>query len=104
MRELYHNSGRHLTGVYRFLGEGRAWDLNLVRSFADYSPRVLRAAVREMYDGYIFISPKDRNTNRLYAALGAPVEIHRACSRHQRSHSDWKRFSVSASRKAAAVA
>lgn len=34
---------RHLTGIYRFLGEGRAWDLNLVRSFADYSPRVLRA-------------------------------------------------------------
>lgn len=64
---------RHLTGIYRFLGEGRAWDLNLVRSFADYAPRVLRAAVREKYDGYIFISPKDRDTNRLYAHLGAPA-------------------------------
>ena len=64
---------RHLTGIYRFLGEGRAWDLNLVRSFADYSPRALRAAVRDGHDGYVFISPKDRDTNRLYAALGAPA-------------------------------
>ncbi len=31
-------------------------------------------------------------------------DAYRACSRHQRSHSDWKSFSVSESRKAAAVA
>ena len=64
---------QHITGIYRFLGEGHLWDLNLIRSFADYSPRILRAAIRDGYDGYIFVAPGDRDTNALYARLGAPV-------------------------------
>ncbi len=64
---------QHLTGIYRFLGEGHSWDMNLIRSFADYSPSVLRASIRDGYDGYIFVAPKDRDTNALYAKLGAPV-------------------------------
>lgn len=64
---------QHITGIYRFLGEGHSWDLNLIRSFADYSPRILRAAIRDGYDGYIFVAPGDRDTNALYARLGAPV-------------------------------
>ncbi len=64
---------RRITGIYRFLGEGREWDFNLVRSFSEFTPRVLRAAVREKYDGYVFTVPNDLDANTLYASLGAPA-------------------------------
>lgn len=64
---------RHLTGIYRFLGEGHDWDLHLVRAFADFTADTLRAAIQEKYDGYVFISPDDRDTNPDYARLGAPA-------------------------------
>ena len=72
--DLSSEAGRQkLRGVYRFLSEGRAWDLSLVRSPEEFGLRNLRAAGESAYDGFIISLAETAKMKERHVALQTPT-------------------------------
>ena len=64
-----------LSGVFRFLGERRDWDITLVRTAAEFTPERMRQALAEGYDGFIVSIPDTERTAALLAATEIPTVV-----------------------------
>lgn len=64
-----------LSGIFRFLGEDRDWDITLVRTAAEFTPTRMKAALREGYDGFIVSIPDSEPTAALLASTDIPTIV-----------------------------
>ena len=64
---------KKLQGIYRFLGEGYAWDFSLVRSPHDFSIATLTASAAKGYDGFLISMKEDFEMKSQHIALQTPT-------------------------------
>ena len=62
-----------LLGVYRFLGEGHAWDLSLIRSPEEFGLGNLCAAGENAYDGFLISLAEDAKMKSRHVELQTPT-------------------------------
>ena len=64
-----------LSGIFRFLGEDRSWDITLIRTAAELSPDRMKSALREDYDGFIVSIPEAKYAVTLLASSEVPTIV-----------------------------
>lgn len=66
-------------GLFRFLreshGDESPWDVQLVRTTAEFSPEVVERALERGVDGFIVSIPEARDANRLVAKSNVPTVV-----------------------------
>ncbi len=72
--DLSSEAGRQkLLGVYRFLGEGHAWDLSLIRSPEEFGLGNLCAAGENAYNGFLISLAEDATMKSRHVELQTPT-------------------------------
>ena len=64
-----------LSGIFRFLGEKHDWDLTLVRTAAEFTPKRMKEALQERYDGFIVSIPDTEQAAALLATTEIPTVV-----------------------------
>ena len=64
-----------LSGIFRYLGSNRLWDLRLVRSRLEFNRKTIEDAVKEGMDGFIIAVPFCSEEISFLADTGLPVVV-----------------------------
>ena len=64
-----------LSGIFRYLGSNRLWDLRLVRSRLEFNRKTIEEAVKEGMDGFIIAVPFCSEEISFLADTGLPVVV-----------------------------
>ena len=71
---LHTAAGRkELNGVYRFLGEGHYWDIDLIRTETDLTPNAIVRKDADRFDGLLIATGDTTTIRSAYENLSAPV-------------------------------
>ena len=64
-----------LSGIFRYLGGNRTWDLRLVRSRLEFNHKTIEEAVKDGMDGFIIAVPFCGEEISFLADTGLPVVV-----------------------------
>ena len=71
---MHTTAGRkELNGVYRFLGEGHDWDMDLIRTETDVTPDLITRALDGGFDGLLIATVEPPGIRRLHEGSDVPV-------------------------------
>lgn len=72
--DLSAEAGRQkLRGIYRFLGDGYAWDMSLVRSQKEFDETFQNRINGTSFDGFLMAVPQSHKTRLIHKQLGTPT-------------------------------